>query len=307
MQTLAKSVTPNVRTDAGLFCYIMTPYDAGGDIDAGVLREYASATIESGVDGLTCIASTCEGPYLTERERLLVMKVVGDIARGKAKLNVGVGATSPRQVVEYAKVAEECGATSLMVDMQTYFPLTFEQAYSYYETIAASAKVPIRLYNIPGGTKFDFSPDQIARLSPIKQIASVKEASGDVTRVRDIKSLCGDRFEIFCGFHFMAVDACKYGATGWEAGMHPLVAPLHVQLYQALYVRRDIEAGAQLYERLQDLFYFFKWYGVPQSLKAMADFTDLKLGKPRLPLSELSPSAKFRLKQILSDLDLISS
>lgn len=305
MQTLEKSVAPNVRTDAGLFCYIMTPYDAGGDVDAGVLREYASATIDSGVDGLTCIASTCEGPYLTERERLLVMKTVGDVARGKAKLNVGVGAPSPRQVIENAKHAEECGATSLMVDMQTYFALTFEQAYAYYEEIAAAVNVPIRLYNIPGGTKFDFSPDQIARMMPIKQIASVKEASGDVTRVRDVKSLCGDRFAIFCGFHYMAVDACRYGATGWEAGMHPLVAPLHVELYRALYVKHDMDAGARLYERLQSLFYFFKWYGVPQSLKAMGDFTKLKLGKPRLPLSELSPSAKSRLKQILGELELI--
>jgi 4-hydroxy-tetrahydrodipicolinate synthase len=285
----------------GLYCYVMTPYDDQGAVDLDVLERYVDAVIEGGVDGLTCIASTCEGVYLTEQERSDVAEVVCRVAKDRVPVNVGIGGASTRQVIRYAEQAQKCGAASLMTDMQTYFSISFEAAKQHYTDLAKSASVPIRIYNITQPTGFDFTPDRLLEMGEIKAIDSVKESSGIATRVRDIRSLCGDRFAVFCGFHFVSLEVFKYGADGWECGMHPLIVKDCVDLYGAL-IARDFETGTQLYERLAPLFLFFKYFGVPQALKAMSAWSDIKLGRPRPPLPALTPDQTARLKQIMEDL-----
>ena len=292
-------------SDHGIYCYVMTPFEKNGDVDLGALKAYVETIIQSGVDGLTCIASTCEGPYLSEQERYDVADAVCKIAGGRVHVNVGTGATSTRQAIRYAKHAENCGATALMVDMQTYFPVTMEEAYRHYAAIAESVTIPIRLYNIPAPNKFDFTPERLAHMASISRITSIKEASGDVNRVRDIKALYGGRFAIFCGFHYMVLDAFRLGAVGWEAGLHPLIAQPCVDLYRAVAVERDAPTSERLFQRLLPLFTLFRYYGVPQTLKAMSAWSDIKLGDPRLPLSPLPHAQLKLLEQILGDLELI--
>jgi len=289
----------------GLYVYLVTPYNEKGDVDTGVLAEYAAEILRAGVTGVTCIASTCEGPYLTEAERHLVADTVGKAVGGRTKLNIGVGALSTRQVIEYANRAKDAGATSLMLEMQQYFPVTFEAAYQHYAAVADVVQLPIRLYNLTLPTRFDFTPERIAAMAAIPAIHSVKEASGDVTRIRDIKSLCGNRYKLHCGFHYQAVDGFRHGADGWEVMMHPLIAKHCVDLYTMLRIDPWSAQAQELYQRLEPLFYFFKQCGVPQSIKAMSEWTDLKLGKPRAPYAELPPASKARLKQIVKELDVL--
>jgi 4-hydroxy-tetrahydrodipicolinate synthase len=294
-----------LKDGGGLYAYLVTPYDDRGEVNVGVLEQYARAIVQAGVAGVTCIASTCEGPYLTEKEWELVAKTVGKAVEGRTRLNIGVGAVSTCQVIENAKRAEQAGATSLMLEMQQYFPVSFEAAYRHYEAVAQAVPLPIRLYNLPLPTRFDFTPDRIAAMAAIPAIHSVKEASGDVTRIRDIKALCGDRYRLHCGFHFQAVDGFRYGAVGWEVMLHPMIARHCVDLYRMLSADPWSQQAQALYQRLEPLFYFFKQCGVPQSIKAMSEWTDLKLGKPREPYGELSPAGKARLKQIMTDLELL--
>lgn len=299
-------VADSTQTDGGgFYAYLATPYDSKGDVEPVVLKEYVDEILRAGLTGVTCIASTCEGPYLTDRERRLVVETVGKAVSGRARLNVGVGALSTRQVIENAKHAKDAGATSLMLEMQQYFPVTFEAAYQHYEMVAESVQLPIRLYNLPLPTRFDFTPERVAAMAAIPAIHSVKEASGDVTRIRDIKSLCGNRYKLHCGFHFQAVDGLRYGAVGWEVMLHPLIARHCVDLYRMLSADPWSSQALQLYQRLEPLFYFFKQCGVPQSIKAMSEWTDLKLGKPRAPYAELSSASKARLKQIAKELDVL--
>ncbi len=293
------------KSDTGLFCYVVTPYNTKGDVDVAKLTDYVAAMMKSGVDGITCVASTCEGPYLTEKERHLVATTVGKVAAGRLKLNIGVGAVSTRQVIEYAKQAEASGATSLMLDMQQYFTIGFDDAYRHFETVARAVDVPIRLYNITAPTRFDFTPERVARMTGIRAITSVKEASGDVSRIRDIKSLCGDRYNLFCGFHYQCLDAFRLGAVGWEAMLHPIIAKPCVELYRALAADPWSRRAETLYKRVQPLFDFFKFNGVPHSIKAMSQWTDLKLGKPRPPLAELTEQPRRRLREILSEMGAI--
>lgn len=289
----------------GLYAYLATPFDANGEVDTGTLREYASVTVDAGVTGVTCLASTCEGPYLSDAERRLVVETVGKAVGGRTRLNAGVGALSTRQAIEFGRQARDAGATCLMLEMQQYFPITFEAAYRHYEAVADAIALPIRLYNITLPTRFDFTPDRIAAMGAISAIQSVKEASGDVSRIRDIRALCGNRFKLHCGFHYQAVDGFRYGADGWEVMLHPLIAPHCVELYGMLRADPWSPQAQALYRRLEPLFYFFKQRGVPQSIKAMSEWSNLKLGKPRAPYAELSHEEKVRLQQIVLELDIL--
>ena len=120
-----QSVAASGRNGGGLHFYVVTPYDEHGDVETGVLDEYLAEITRSGVTGVTCIASTCEGPYLTDAERRLVVETIGKRVGGRFGLNVGVGALSTRQTIEYAQHARDAGATCLMLDMPQYFPIDF--------------------------------------------------------------------------------------------------------------------------------------------------------------------------------------
>lgn len=290
---------------SGLYCYLMTPYDAEGQVDHGALRAYVEAMVEEGVDGVTCLASTCEGVYLSEAERFEVAATVCRAAGGRVNVNVGVGALSTRQAIRFARSAKDAGASSLMLEMQTYFPVSFDAAYAHYAAVAEAVDLPIRLYNIPVATHFDFTPDLVARMSSIASIDSIKESSGDATRVRDIVSLCGNRFGVFCGLHFMALDGFRFGASGWEAALHPLIARPCVELYRAMAVERNFQRAESLYVALRPLLFFFRYYGVPQTIKAMSAWSDINLGQPRAPLEPLAAVNAKRLREILADLGVL--
>lgn len=290
---------------AGFFSYVVTPYDKRGNVDIDTLRRYVVAVMDAGVDGITCIASTCEGPYLTFEERRLVATTVGKVVAGRASLNIGVGALSTRQAIEYAKHAQDCGATSLMLEMQQYFQISFEDAYRHFETIANEVPVPIRLYNLVEPTRFDFTPKRIANMVGIEGIRSIKEASGEVTRIREIRALCGDRFNLFCGFHYQCLEAFRLGAVGWEVMLHPLIAGACVELYRELKTDAWGAHAERLFRRLQPLFDFFRLNGVPQSVKALSEWSDLQLGIPRPPLPGLGQLQRARLKEMLGELGLV--
>ncbi|MEP6609031.1 MAG: dihydrodipicolinate synthase family protein [Burkholderiaceae bacterium] len=301
----AQAVTPERGNRAGLYFYVVTPYSDRGDVDTGVLGEYVSEITRSGVTGITCIASTCEGPYLTDDERNLVIDTVSRRVGGRVELNIGVGAVSTRQAIEYSKRARDAGATSLMLEFPQYFPIEFEAVYRHYEAVANAVALPIRLYNIPLPTRFDFTPDRLLRMAEIAAIQSVKDASGDVTRLRDIRMLCGDRFALLCGLHFQVLDGLRLGADGWEVMTHPVITKDLIHLYETLRADPWSADGERMYQRLQPLFYFFRQFGVPQSIKAISAWTDLKLGQPRAPLQTLSPASMSRLRQIVEQLGIL--
>ena len=299
-----KVISETIGKKGGLYCYLITPFDQNGDVNYQALERYADQIIESGVDGLTCVASTTEGVYLTEAERFSVVNTVCNTAAGRVPVNVAVGDYSTRQVMHWADQAQRAGAATLMIEMQTYLPeIRFSDVMIHYKQIATGVDVPIRLYNIPRTTRYDMTPERIAEMATITRIDSVKDATGDPRRVRDIKALTGDRFALYAGLHFVARESYRYGAIGWEAAFHPLFARDMVKLHQLLHV--GDEAGETLYKKMEPLFVFFRHYGVPNCIKAMSAWSTLDLGRPRAPLPTLSPLQTKQLKNLMIDLGYI--
>lgn len=288
----------------GLYCYLITPFDEQGNVDHAVLERYTNDIIEGGAGGLTCVASTTEGVYLTEAERFAVVKTVCDTTAGRVPVNVAVGDFSTRQVMHWAEHAQKAGASTMMLEMQTYLPdIYFKDVIGHYQTVADNIDLPIRLYNIPRTTKYDMTPQMIAELAVVDGIDSVKDATGDPYRVRDIRALTGDRFGLYTGLHFVARESYRYGAIGWEAAYHPLFNNDMVSLHQLL--RTGDPAGAPLYKKMEPLFVFFRQYGVPQCIRAMSKWSDLDVGQSRAPLPSLTDLQTSQLKSLMTDLEYI--
>lgn len=292
----------SIGHQGGLYCYLITPFDDNGDVDYTALERLTDEVINCGADGVTCVASTTEGPYLTEAERFGVIETVCAAAKDRVPVDVGIGAVSTRLSQHYAEQAQRAGASTMIVELPTYMPeISFRNIKKHFSNVADVSDVPLRLYNIPRTTRIDLVPQQIADLAEIEQIDSVKDASGDARRIQEIKALTGDRFGIYTGLHFMALESYRYGAIGWEGAYHPLFGEMMVALHKTLR-SGDFEKGQVQFERLEPLFLFFLTYGVPQCIKAMSEWTDLKLGSPRAPLSELNTHQTKQLRGLLTAL-----
>ncbi|MEP1230709.1 MAG: dihydrodipicolinate synthase family protein [Litorimonas sp.] len=294
------------RLYGGAYSYIMTPFTKSGDVDHGVLAEYAERLVASGLSGVTVTASTTEALYLTEAERMATVETVCKAVNGRVVVNVGAGALSTRQSLYFAEHAKDHGADRLIIDVPTYFTPSIDAVYKHFETIGSKVDLPIRIYNISAPTHFDFIPEYAVKMSEIAQIDSIKEATGIPSRTRDAVSIIGDRLQVYCGFHWMLPEAFSYGAVGWEAGMHPIFASKCVELYQAVLDDPYGKAATEKFDALAPLFYFLKYHGVTQSLKMMSRWTDVKLGEPRPPLEPLPEGLPTQqLRSILSDLGVL--
>lgn len=113
--------TGTLSKKGGWYCYLITPFDADGDVDHGVFERYVDTIIECGADGVTCIATTTEGAYLTETERFAAVETVCNATAGRVPVNVGVGALSTRQVLHFTDFPNLiCGLGGMTGEGQTY-------------------------------------------------------------------------------------------------------------------------------------------------------------------------------------------
>lgn len=296
----------NDRLFGGVYSYVMTPFDKKGDVDHGVLEEYIERLIAADVDGVTLMASTTEVHYLQEAERKSVIETACRVASGRVVVNGGVGAHSTRQSLYFAEHARDQGVDRLIAELPNFFPINFEGAYRHYATIGDQIGLPLRIYNFSKHMRYDFTPDQVIRMADIDMVDSFKEATGDPQRTRDVVGLCGDRLQIYSGFHWMLPENIRDGAVGWEGGMHPAFAPECVKLFRALVEDHQSESSKAQYDNLKPLFFFLKAFGVTQAVKAMCEWTDIKLGAPRLPQPPLPESAKPGFKLILQNAGIIN-
>lgn len=295
----------SVGYQGGLFCYLITPFKKNGDVNLSALERLIEGVIQSGADGVTCVASTTEGVYLTEKERFEVVEKTCETVAGRVFIDVGIGALSTRQSLNFADHAQKHGASTMIVEMQTYLPgYKFEDAHRYYSEISRNVALPIRLYNIPHATRVDLLPDQIAAMSDIEGIDAVKDATGDPQRVKEIKELCGDRFAIFTGRHHAALESYRYGAIGWEGAFLPVFGDDMISLHRAL-LNNDFTDGERIFRKMTPLFNLFNQYGVSQCIRKISSWTDLDLGIPRSPIRDINEQQSEELKHVVKTLGYI--
>lgn len=198
----------------GSIVALVTPMDNNGAVDKGSLKKLVEFHIEQGTDSIVAMGTTGESATLDENEHCDVVKCVVDYVAGRIPVIAGTGANSTTEAIHLTQRAKEAGADACLLVTPYYNKPTQEGLFLHYKAIAEAVDIPQILYNVPGRTACDMLPETIGRLSVIDNIVGVKEATGELDRVKAIRDLCGDDFAIYTGDDASSCDFCLLGGNG---------------------------------------------------------------------------------------------
>jgi len=284
----------------GVFAALVTPMTVQGQIDLATLSNFVEYHICQGVHGLIPLGSTGEYYALSPEERRDVLKTTIDASEGKVPVLAGTNAGSTREVVTYCRQAEEMGASGVLIAPPYYSLPTLDELFEHFRVINDSIGIPVMLYNYPGRTGVDMTPDFVERLMELENIQYMKESTGDVTRISELIQRCGDRLQVFCGCDTIALESFMLGAVGWVGGIVNVIPKSHVKLYDLAVVQQDISAARRLYYDILPSLRLIEGGGkYTQLVKAGCRVMGHPVGPPREPLLPVKGQELENLKQIL--------
>lgn len=198
----------------GSIVALVTPMDESGAVDKDSLKKLVEYHIEQGTDAIVAVGTTGESATLDENEHCEVIKLVVDYVGGRIPVIAGTGANATTEAITLTRRAKEVGADACLLVTPYYNKPTQEGLYLHHKAIAEAVDIPQILYNVPGRTACDMLPETVGRLSHIRNIVGVKEATGDLSRVKQIRDLTGDDFALYSGDDATSREFCLLGGNG---------------------------------------------------------------------------------------------
>ena len=199
----------------GSIVAIVTPMKANGDIDLDALDKLVDFHIISGTKGIIAVGTTGESATLEVSEHILVIERIVKRANNKIFIFAGTGANSTKEAIYLSKSAKSAGADASLSVTPYYNKPTQEGLFQHYSQIADQVDFPQVLYNVPSRTSCDLLPETIAKLAPHENILGIKEATGDLSRLEDLKKLLKDEtFFLYSGDDATAADFMLNGGHG---------------------------------------------------------------------------------------------
>lgn len=286
----------------GTFTVMVTPFDSGGAVDLSALARFTEWQIENGIHGLIPLGSTGEFLSLTPQERRDVARTVIDTAAGRVPVLIGTGAEWTDEVVRASETAEALGADGVMIIPPFYSTPTPDELVAHYAKVAAAITIPIMVYNNPATANVDLTPDIVDRLSRIEGVSYIKESTMDVTRVRDILDLSGDRMSVFGGI--MGFESFVNGADGWvSVGSNVAPGPF-ADLFTLTADDKDYDAARALYARLLPVIRMVGGQRYVSATKAALRLIGHSVGDPRPPRLPLPAAELGQVETVLRDLGI---
>jgi len=287
----------------GALSAIVTPFRDGA-VDETALRDLIDWQIRAGVDGIIPCGSTGEAATLTHLEHEQVIKLAIEQAGKRVPVLAGTGSNSTAEAIRLTTFARAAGADGALLISPYYNKPTQDGIFKHYKMIAASVDLPLLVYNIPGRTGSNILPETFARLCEIKNIVGVKEASGSLDQISDIRRLCGDRLTILSGDDSMTLPMMALGAGGvisvttnvMPHEMHEMVAAALADDYA-----RAREIHFKLLPVMRALFLETNPIPVKQALAFMGKCS----AELRMPLAQMSPGPAEKLRAVMKELRLI--
>lgn len=236
----------------GSIVALVTPMYENGAIDKESLEKLVKYHIDQGTDALVAVGTTGESATLSEDEHCEVIKTIVDYVSGRIPVIAGTGSNSTIEAINLTHKAQQAGADACLIVTPYYNKPTQEGLYLHYKAIAEAVDMPQILYNVPGRTACDMLPETIGRLSKLTNIIGVKEATGDLTRVKKIRDLAGEDFAIYTGDDATSVEFCLLGGNG-SITVTGNVAPRLVHEMIMAAITGDKETALAIDEKLADL------------------------------------------------------
>lgn len=295
-----------MRTFRGTFTVLITPFTADGSaVDVPALKRLVNWQIEQGIHGLIPLGSTGEFLSMTPDERRQVIEVCVAEARGRVPVLIGTGAEWTRDAVALAREAETMGADGVMVIPPFYSSPTEDELFEHYRRIGEAISLPMMIYNNPATANVDLLPKTVARLSEIDNVLYIKESTLEVTRVRDIVELCGDRMTVFAGI--LGYESFWLGAQGWVAVCSNLIPQESARLFELVADHSDRDGALALYRRILPIVRWVGGHRYVAASKAGLAMMGLPVGDPRAPRLPMPQSDVAELRAVLAAHGLVGS
>ena len=198
----------------GSIVALVTPMVESGAVDFKQLELLVEYHIAQGTDALVAVGTTGESATLNEDEHCAVIKAVVDYVNGRIPVIAGTGANSTTEAIALTRKAKQLGVDACLIVTPYYNKPTQEGLYLHHKAIAEDVDIQQILYNVPGRTACDMLPETVGRLSHIANIVGVKEATGDLSRVKKIRDLAGSDFALYTGDDATSREFCLLGGNG---------------------------------------------------------------------------------------------
>ncbi len=287
----------------GAFVAIVTPFKEGR-VDETALRGLIEYQIAAGVSGIVPCGTTGESATLSHEEHDQVIAIAVEACKGKVPVLAGTGSNSTREAVELTQHAQKAGADGSLQITPYYNKPSQEGLYGHFKSVAAETDLPIILYNVPGRTSINMLPDTVARLSEIKNVVGIKEASGSLQAISEIIDLCGDEFSVLSGDDALLWPILAVGGKGVISVTANILPGKVADLCKAA-ATGDIDRARALHYELRDINDILFIDTNPVPVKSAVHFMGKIEGEVRPPLAPLSDSHRESLRAVLRKHGLI--
>jgi 4-hydroxy-tetrahydrodipicolinate synthase len=272
----------------GSIVALVTPMFENGAVDKDSLKKLVEFHLGEGTDALVAVGTTGESATLNEEEHCDVIASIVAFVDGRIPVIAGTGANSTTEAIHLTRRAKELGADACLLVTPYYNKPTQEGLFLHHKAVNDAVDIPQILYNVPGRTACDMLPETVGRLSRLKNIVGVKEATGDLSRVPKIRELCGDDFALYTGDDATSREFCLLGGNG-SITVTGNVAPKLVHQMLAAAMAGDAESARAIDEKLTGLHKTLFIQSNPIPVKwAVAEMGLMPRGI-RLPLTWLTP------------------
>jgi 4-hydroxy-tetrahydrodipicolinate synthase len=288
----------------GTYTVLITPFDeTGAKVDLKAMADLVDWQIKQGIHGLIPLGSTGEFLSLTDDEQAAVAETAIKAAKGRVPVLIGTGCENTLDGVRLSKRAEALGADGVMIIPPFYSTPTEDELFEHYRRIGEAIGIPIMIYNNPATANVDMRPETVKRLSAIDNVRYIKESTLEVTRVRDIIDLCGDRMTVFAGI--LGYESFWLGAQGWVAVCSNLLPAESAKLFELVADAKDQPAALALYKRILPIVRWVGGHRYVAATKAGFAMMGRPVGPPRPPRLPLPAADVEALRKDLKALDVI--
>jgi len=282
----------------GSMVAVVTPMNEDDSVDEASLRRLVDFHVDNKTNGIIAVGTTGESATLKHDEHCEVIRIVVEQAADRIPVIAGTGSNSTAEAIDYTRCAVEVGAKACLLVTPYYNKPTQEGLYQHYKKIAEAVPIPQLLYNVPGRTACDMQPATVKRLAEIDNIIGIKEAVGDVTRMRELVALANDNFAIYSGDDATAMELLLLGGKG-AISVTANVAPKAMHEMCQLALAGDRKGAEAINQRLMGLHQKLFVEANPIPVKWAVHTLGLIPPGIRLPLTPLSENYHDVVKQAM--------
>jgi 4-hydroxy-tetrahydrodipicolinate synthase len=288
----------------GIYVAMLTPFKQDGRIHEQEMRRMVDFQIKHGVDGLFPVSSVGEYIHMTREEKVALMEIVHDQARGRVAITPGVGSSQPAESIFLAEKAREIGCDAVVIAPPHFFPLSQNMIERYFETIIDAVDIPVILYNIPLFTQ-PLGYDLVKRLARRANVVGMKDSSGsmvDFLHFMDKVRLAEEEMNFLTGREETLLPCLMMGGKGGMTATSGILPEAMVEIYQC-FLSGDYETAKK--HQLSILPAVRSMFALPFPLgfKVAMEMRGFEMGPPKQPLSDADQvqfkTTKVRIQKLL--------